>query len=279
MIPLFIRTTGRTGSTLLLNLLKSSPSILVRGNYPFEERLLSYFYRLSQVPFYGQKPIPGSHWNYESVNLPCGLIGLYPGEVPIVPDPLVGQSIIFKALWEAYLKCSVGEDAAKLKFLAEKTGNDIATVNNYVYCKNIFLIRDPRDQLASMRDFDRKRGYKGFGHSSGEGVNSVRSLCGSIRDIMKIASEISLDDERRMVIRYEDLIQNRDDILRRLGDWLKISFDLTEFEQENVQYRDAHSTSESQQSSIGRWRHLVTDEEAAIFHEEVGPIMDKLGYC
>lgn len=278
MTPLLIRAAGRTGTTLLLNLLKSSPQILVRGGYPFEERLLSYFYRLSAVPFAGQVPTPESLWTHESINAPCPLIGRYPGREPIVSNGEVGQHQILCSLWEGYLNARMKSGEINFAYLAEKTNHDVAKINDYLFCKNIFLIRDPRDQLVSIREFDRKRGFKGFGLASGEGSDSIVKLCDSVRDMFKLASEIQAGEEKRILIRYEDLVQNRDACLLNLSNWLSVSFDLDLFEKENMQYRSGHSTAPNQQESIGRWKSYLTKEEVAIFHERLTPYMESLGY-
>lgn len=278
MTPIFVRTSGRTGSTLLLNLLRSSPEILVRGGYPFEERLLSYFYRLAEIPFSGQPPLAGSQWTHESINLPCSLIGRYPGAAPIASDVHDGQALILRALWEAYLKNIEGGSIQGLKYLAEKANNDVAKINDYVYCKNIFLIRDPRDQLVSIREFDRKRGYKGFGPSSEDGIQSIEYLCDTVKDIFKVASDVQPDEDRRIVIRYEDLVRNRGECLSRISRWLSVSFDLNAFQKENALYKTEHSTSESEQVSIGRWNRFLTEDEISVFHEKLGSYMAKLGY-
>lgn len=278
MTPLFVRTSGRTGSTLLLNLLRSSPEILVRGSYPFEERLLSYFYRLAEVPFIGQPPSAGSQWTHESVNLPCSLIGRYPGAAPIVSDVRNGQALILQALWDGYSRYIEKNSIQKFKYLAEKANNDTAKTNDYIYCRNIFLTRDPRDQLISIREFDQKRGYKGFGPSSENGIQSIIYLCSTLKDIFKAASEIQPSEDRRMLIRYEDLIQHQDEVLLRIRNWLSISFDLDAFRKENAQYKKEHSTSVSEQESIGKWKRFLTEDENAVFQNELGLYMNKLGY-
>jgi len=278
MIPLLIRASGRTGTTLLLNLLKSSPKILVRGNYPFEERLLSYFYQLSAVPFTGQEATPGTPWTHESVNYSCSLIGRYPGTEPIASDVRVGQSRVIQALWQAYLNILADSGSNQFSFLAEKTGSDIAVINEWLYCKNIFLVRDPRDQLVSIREFDRKRGYKGFGLASEEGLGAINDLCDSLKNMYELAANIQVNEDRRLLVRYEDLVQNRDECLSRLGGWLGVSFDAVAFEHENLRYRSDHSTSENPTDSVGRWKHFLTDEEVSVFYEALGPFMAKLGY-
>ena len=47
--PLLVRSFGRTGTTLVMQLLGTSPNVLFAREYPFETRLLAYAVRLAEV--------------------------------------------------------------------------------------------------------------------------------------------------------------------------------------------------------------------------------------
>ena len=50
MKPVMIRAFGRTGTTLMMQLLNTSTAVFVPNDYPFESRYLSYLARLAKVP-------------------------------------------------------------------------------------------------------------------------------------------------------------------------------------------------------------------------------------
>ena len=49
IIPLLLRSFGRTGTTVVMQLLGTSPNVLFDRVYPFEHRLLAYAARLGMV--------------------------------------------------------------------------------------------------------------------------------------------------------------------------------------------------------------------------------------
>jgi len=44
LIPILLRSFGRTGTTMLMQLLGSSEKIIFDKEYPYESRLLAYFF-------------------------------------------------------------------------------------------------------------------------------------------------------------------------------------------------------------------------------------------
>lgn len=260
-----------------MNLLRSSRQICVPGTYPFEERILTYFFRLSGVPFNGQVAVAGSGWSHETLNTPCSLVGRYPGQSSLI-NIVNGQGRMFRAMWEAYSESFNASQGKSSTYFAEKVYDDVALVNDFVYCKNIFLVRDPRDQLVSIREFDRKRGYKGFGNASEGGVDSVIYLCLSLEALIRVASEIGAGEDRRIIVRYEDLVCNQEGTLSKLGDWLSIDFDLDAFHRENSRYVASHSTVSNPEASVGRWKGMLSPDELSVFDEYLGPYMKMLGY-
>ena len=83
----------------------------------------------------------------------------------------------------------------------------------YPEAREIFLVRDFRDMLCSMRSYDAKRGIQGFGR---DGVESEEVY---IREMLGTTVKTMLESwhrraERAHLVRYEDLILEPEQTLR-----------------------------------------------------------------
>ena len=65
MVPILLRSFGRSGSTLVMQLLGTSPNIIFDREYPYEKRHLTYLYRLALLP--GKEVNNDGLWNTESL--------------------------------------------------------------------------------------------------------------------------------------------------------------------------------------------------------------------
>ena len=245
---------GRTGSTLLMQLLGTAPEIAFDRRYPAEYRWASYFARMA-----AQITAPFD----EDVHL--GVTPFFFGDRPAWgPVPFHSEVVdvrslrapILRALWVAW-----SAEVPDTRFYAEKLAvpvDDLLTAGLDV--RVVDLVRDPRDLLASIRAFglDGQTDVKGF----------VDRL-GARLDVMQ-ATSAHVD---RVVVRYEDLVADLDGVAERLGAWLGVDLAAS-----SVEVDRQHMTSPSPAESVGRWQRDLAAGEAEAIAASLGPALAPFGY-
>ncbi|WP_444919150.1 hypothetical protein [Microbulbifer sp. JMSA003] len=280
--PIMLRSFGRSGSTLLMQVLGSSSNVVFDRDYPFEKRHLTYLHRLTTVA--SSESCNDENWNADS---------LFSSKINrIGPIPYINTSIIDREklqleflthLWKGFS----GQIKDKLKeelnldepiYYAEKVVHDICpAVNEAFYAKNLFLFRDPRDEFVSIKSFNAKRGFNGFGWGESDDDESYAlKLCQMRKTFMQHISSIEASD-RRYVVKYEEFIKSPYEITSFLGDWIGLELDYgkVEAQKKSVEH---HITSSNVAASVERWRTEMSPKVAQIFEKEIGEELSELGY-
>ena len=152
---------GRTGTTLMMQLLATSPEIVFDDRYPSEYRFLSYFRRLAELatePF-DEHRHRGVTAFFFSDDLEFGPVPFRSDVIDTreLRDPLVG------AMWGA---CStlIRQHHPNVRYYAEKLAVPVDDdLRRAVPLRVIDLVRDPRDVLCSIRGFTASgQGEDGF---------------------------------------------------------------------------------------------------------------------
>ncbi len=142
----------------------------------------------------------------------------------------------------------------------------------------LMRVRDPRDVWVSIHDFDAKRGSYGFGRlrSESKGHYFKRFLKTWIDFFQLLDRTSTMPAERRLVLRYEDLVLDPEDSLERLEGWLGVPLDS---DRTAAQYDvDRHSTSNTPTASVGKWRELLAPAVAGRLTDRLGPWLAQWGY-
>ncbi len=280
LTPIMVRTFGRTGSTLLMQLLGTSDQILFEREYPFEHRYLTYAFNLARMV--KEPPKTGESWNNDVLfqcrsarigGLPYGVTNL------VDKDRLFGY--VFNALWEQFstsMREEMATEYGREYFYAEKVPSEVADASNELLkARNIFLLRDPRDEMVSIMSFNEKRGFHSFGWTEDDtDVSYAKKMCNNRRFFMQHMYKAA-DSHRRINIRYEDLINHGQAEVERLAAWagVKLSF---EDAMSNKEIRKRHMTSKDSASSVERWKRELSKEVQDIFTKELGQELSDLGY-
>lgn len=278
-IPVFLRLIhGRCGSTLMMQLLASARNLYVDDKYPYENRYLSFFDKAATI--IGDNPNPT--WTNDSLiseeNNLLGPIPYFDTEIfdrELLPDELRKRFIntLFDMI-RSYNKCNNNETI----YYAEKaTPQAIDNFNKVTYCKNIFLIRDPRDIFISIREFNKKREHLGFGWKENQSeTDFVRELCVGFKKYLQHFSEIE-EDDRRFKVKYEDLIKNPIQETERLSDWLGCELNYN-YVLDNKSNISQHITTKNGNSSSYRWEKELSEELKSVFIENIGDELKLVGY-
>jgi hypothetical protein len=257
-----------------MQLLATSPEIVFDRRYPAEYRFLSYFARMAAQmtePFDEQRHVgvtpfffgPGEAW----------------GPVPFESDVVdVGRLRVplLRSMWTAWtgeaLACQPGA-----RYYAEKIAVPIDRfVEAGIDLRVIDLVRDPRDVLASIRDFT-SSGVDGFQRRSDQTEDEyVVGFIARVRQHL-LSMQQAPDEVGRIVLRYEDLVQDLHGAADRIGNWLDVELDADAVLDQREDYRH-HMTTASTDESTGRWERDLTPAEAERIASALGPGLRAFGY-
>lgn len=281
LVPIMVRTFGRTGSTLLMQILGSNDQICFERQYPFEHRYLAYVFNSSRVM--SLKAKVGEPWDNDTLfRGKERMLGCLPyGEVKLLDrDQLSKKS--FVALWNVFseeMRERSGLKSGVQGYYAEKTPpNIVNTANELLLAKNIFLLRDPRDEMVSIKSFNSKRGFNSFGWlDEDDDVSYAHKMCRNRQNFMRNMIDFE-ENSRRIAIRYEDLIKNEQVEVERLSNWLGLPLNTKGISRDKT-IRKIHMTSSNPQKSVERWREELSGEVQDIFAKQIGDELTQLGYA
>jgi len=84
--------------------------------------------------------------------------------------------------------------------------------------------------------------------------------------------------ERRIAVRYEDLIRQQDIEVARLSEWLGLPLN-TKAVSKDKNIRKIHMTSSDASQSVERWRQELSEDVQSIFADQLGNELTQLGYA
>jgi len=264
-----------------MQVLGTSERVLFERQYPFEHRYLTYVYQMAQQI---QAPVvTDDNWN-NSVLFQGRKPGV--GCLPYVQTDLLDRDRLAErtmvSLWQQFsieMRQSAGLSAEEPCFYAEKTPHKVSDViARKLQGRTIYLLRDPRDELVSIRSFNQKRGFHSFGWNEDDTeVSYARKMCGKRRNFMRNLLESEVDHQR-FHIRYEDLIANGESEVARLSQWLGASLSYSKAVK-NKSIHQQHMTAKNVKLSVERWRRELSEDVLEIFAQELGPELVELGYA
>lgn len=292
--PILITTFGRTGSMLLMRLLVSHPEVLSFKPHRFEQRIASYWIdallTLADPVSYLRGVAPQARiddrlwWLGNEAPIPWPLrdegVQEWLGGAAVEELALVAQQRI-DALYER-IAAEIG--GAGEPFFAEKSNLRVSAVAAELYPegRELFLVRDFRDMVASVFAFNRKRGVSGFGRGAAatdrEYVERLGGWAGSL------ARAWERRHERAHLVRYEDLVREPEQALGALLAYVGADASATTIARmvdqlsEEVPELSEHRTTESPQHSIGRWRTDLEPEVREACDRAFGDALALFGY-
>jgi hypothetical protein len=247
--------SGRTGTTLLMNLLGTSPAVAFDRRYPAEYRVASYVVRMAErmtEPF-----TEGEH---------PGVTAFFFGPQPAWgPLPFASEALdvdrwrpaLLSAMWASASEALLAV-RPNAQWYAEKLAVDETPLREAgIEVLTIDLVRDPRDVLASRRAF------------TAGGTEDWA------RDARVVAAELTarLDelDARPpdLRLRYEDLVGDLEATAQLLAARLDVDLD-----PRSVDRPAEHVTTPSAAASVGRWRRDLSSAEA----DDLSSVAERLGY-
>ena len=153
----------------------------------------------------------------------------------------------------------------------EKTpGNEFridSIVSNFPRAKFIHIVRDPRENLASIKRLYYSRSWKW----------EARSIARSLADSYETAYENQekLGKTNYLVVRYEDLTSNPGELMQEIAGFLQIGWEDSllcptinnRLAKANSMYKDRQATGVVRRSQADKWRSELTVFEQGVVHQ------------
>jgi hypothetical protein len=295
--PLIVTTLGRTGSTWLIHLLGTHPGVAAYRPFSFEPRAATYWIdilaSLSEPASYTQQvegdvhhPLPwwlGAGASMTSEVLPDPELARWLGSGHVADLAAFAQQRI-DALYRRI--AALGNGPAE--FFAEKVlpeGNVPQLLRElYPDAREVFLVRDFRDMLCSIRAFNEKRGTSAFGlEGEGAEVGYVQDMLGPSVD--NLLHEWRSRADRAHLVRYEDLITAPQDTLAGVLDHAgldasggRVEEVLSDASDQIPGMADHATATGGPAASIGRWRGELGPELRAACDAAFAEALSEFGY-
>jgi Sulfotransferase family len=287
-----VTSMGRTGSTMLVRLLGEHPDVVSVPPFEYEPKVATYWaeilLELTDPAGYRRQIAPGRNledrwWLGESIPLPR----------PLKSEAISGwldsdaldelASFCLGRVDALYGRIAEHDGKAGASLFAEKYWGATATPalvrELYPDHREVFIVRDFRDMLASMHAFDEKSGFVRFGRQFAD------SDAQHVHELGRRAARLLAAFEAQpaaALVRYEDLVRDPDStlagLLQRLeldGDPATIAAMRDGLERSDVAH---HVTTDDPEESIGRWRRDLPPELQEASLEAFGPALEGFGY-
>lgn len=292
--PLMVTTLGRTGSTWFMRLLVEHPAIVAYRSHPYEVSPVQYW-----TQFLGAFTEPTPDAQSSSGLGPRDAqwrVGHPFSDAPLLLPPtmhgwfgrrFVEQAADFfrRCAEDCYREMSIQQHRAAPVFFAEKhlpyDGPGIVW-ELYPKAREIFLVRDFRDMLCSIKAFNQKRGSADFARNLAASEEQYILNMGEMAARLRKAWNNRRD--RACLVRYEDLVTRPAETLATILKYLGLPADDAQIHEmisrASVETRDLeqHRTSPSLIESVGRWRRDLSPALQALCQEALGAAPADFGY-
>jgi hypothetical protein len=281
---LYLCSTGRAGSTMTMRGLAAHPQICVRAVHPYETRFTQFVHAsqalgLTQLDF--QQAVahgPIKYGPFQSQDkVATDWIHHFLAQAP--SNPLAEANDSF---YSSVVKAQ-GGDLARVSWIAEKAighAIPIEKIRAGESARALFLFRDPRDTYFSIKAFNRKVGSEGsFNERLGD-AKMFGTLISHWRQFQQLRNELG---EKLHGARYEDLSCGNSAAWQAIFDWLEVDASAAQTTRtlqacaQRDQQVERHSTTDSVDQSIGRWRNQASPADLEIF-TKFAPELMAMGY-
>ncbi len=293
--PLLVNSLARTGTTWMMRLLSEHPSIAALRIYPYEVRPGKYWMQLLGAmadPAYPAQSrsklgnFDDAWWELQDP-FQRGSLGQNEPLQQWFNSQFVEQTAMLcqRSIEGCYREVANVQDQQAAVYFAEKhIPDEVPGIIWELYPKTreIIIVRDFRDMLCSIRAFNAKRGSVGFNRDQVDSEEQYIYRLG--REAQQLLSSWKTRRDRTCLVRYEDLISQPTEILRRVLTYLNIEAGPSMVEGilrralVDTPEMEAHRTSGSAQRSIARW-HTDLDADSKLLCEQVfGDALKEFGY-
>jgi hypothetical protein len=294
--PLLVNSFGRTGTTLLMRMLAAHPAVVVYDRPPYEVRGGKYWMHVLKTlaaPTDARKRV-GAPMEFHLEPLAAGGNPFYSATFAAWPEVEAWSGSAYVEDLAAFCQRSTdgwylataaaqGQALAPLVYFAEKHFPDAyprLMRDLYPGARELFLVRDFRDMIASMQAYNARNGAGDFGRDK---AGSDEAWLAYLRQNFLVLRAAWRDrGEPGSLVRYEDLVRDPAATVPPLLTFLGL-----DAAPETVASLSAaadapelrgHGTTGSPEESIGRWRIDLSPEMRRAVEETFGDLLREFGY-
>jgi hypothetical protein len=296
--PLLVNSFGRTGTTLLMRMLAAHPGVVVYDRPPYEDRGGKYWLHVLKTlaaPTDATKRV-GAPMEFHLEPLAAGGNPFYSAAFAAWPDVEAWSGSTYVTELAAFCQRSIdgwylataaaqGEDDRELVYFAEKHFPDAyprLMRELYPQARELFLVRDFRDMIASMQAYNARKGFADFGRETAQSDEEWLHYLHQSFLVLRAAWRDR--GEPGSLIRYEDLVRDPAAALPPLLSVLGLDATpetvnrLIAAAAPDAPELRGHGTAGSPEASIGRWRTDLPPELLAAVEETFGDLLREFGY-
>ena len=282
LTPILVTAPGRSGSTWLMSLLARSPDITLSEVVPYEQRLIAYYaqaYAILTGPGDLDRSTHPDRIASDRFHVGCNPFNIEPYASAfqnkaswraytdfVVPRALADT--FHQIITEHYARLAINQHKPQARLFAEKTNHIHRQTRGFARrifnpVREIILVRDPRDVLASYQEFFRADPDQAF-----------TTITQSCNDLLASRDENRADV---LILRYEDLMMQRAASLAALSQFIDVDISEPDEAAQTALFQ-AHATSTSPEASIGRWRTALPDALQGRCRESWRSFLGAFGY-
>src|SRR5829696_2355998 len=296
--PLLVTSLGRMGTTLLMRMLSAHPGVVTYNRPPYEARGGKYWLHVLKTlaaPADASKRV-GAPMEFHLETLAAGGNPFYSAAFAAWPEVEAWSGSTYITDLAAFCQRSIdgwylataaaqGETEDALLFFAEKHFPDAyprLMRELYPQARELFLVRDFRDMIASMVAYNARKGFGDFGRAAA--ASDAAWLADLRRGVVALRDAWRERGDTMSLVRYEDLVRTPDAMLPPLLASLgldaapEIVSHLIAAAQPDAPELRGHGTSASPHASIGRWQHDLPPELLAAVEETFDDLLQEFGY-
>ena len=283
LLPILVTSSGRAGSTLLMQYLLDLPEVVAGLAYPYELKLGNYYSAAFSVLAADEDRVNStdpdtmfdSKYRHMIGSNPFTRTGNHVGTMQTIARqffderiPAVFAETFRNLILEYYTLLRQQQNKPNARYFAEKSSLDEAARKGprafFGSVREIVMVRDPRDLLCSSKAF--------WKLSSRRALRLVVQAANRLEEISK------KPDQDMILVKYEDLVSQPSKLLEKIGDFIGVSRESWAGSIRDDKIFRMHSTSTSPQSSIGRWRTELSLEEVEACEQRMRNYLEIFGY-
>jgi hypothetical protein len=297
--PILLTSMGRSGTTWFMSLLREHPKVYVYEEYPHEMLMIEYYTNMLVAlssPISGDRLLDKWHLRdfqkrsvspnvfYRNDVLDAGTITYLGNQYVRDLADFCLQNIdkAYDCLIENYAKTAKIENYNPVYFSEKGLIYRSLVRELYPGAKQLFLLRDVRDNISSALAFNEKRGTQEFGRAAAKSDEEfIEQRCAIFNQRF---NEYKKYRNRACLVRYEDLVKDpRKQIINVLS-YLGLDNDENTVDEmfnkanESSKKMSFHKTSSESGSSVERWRVDLPREHREMCWEYASTALDGLGY-
>ncbi|MBW3633690.1 MAG: sulfotransferase [Chloroflexi bacterium] len=297
--PLLVTSLGRMGTTLLMRMLSAHPGVVAYDRPPYEARGGKYWLHVlktlaapadatkrvgAAMEFHLETLAAGGNPFYSAAFAPWPEVEAWSGSTYVVDLAAFCQRSIDG--WYLATAAAQGARDDALVYFAEKHFPDAyprLMRELYPRARELFLVRDFRDMIASMVAYNARKGFGDFGRETA--ASDAAWLADLRRGVLALRDAWRERGDPGSLVRYEDLVRKPEMTLPPLLTSLGLDAApetvgvLISTAAPDAPGLSGHGTARSPDASIGRWRQDLPPDLLTAVEETFADLLAEFGYA